>query len=57
MIITLREKDDLNIFVGVNPHEYSKKHVSQNTEWLKCKLDAGVSELITYFFFEVYDFF
>ena len=49
--------DDLNIFVGVNPHEHSKKHVSQCTEWLKRKLDAGASELITYFFFEVYDFF
>ena len=49
--------DDLNIFVGVNQHEHSKKHVSQCTEWLKRKLDAGASELITYFFFEVYDFF
>ena len=39
--------DDLNIFVGVNPHEYSKKHISQGIEWLTHKLDAGASELIT----------
>ena len=58
MIEALAASGDFNIRVGAYPHKHPEAaSLKDDVDWLKRKIDAGASEAITQFFFEVDDFF